>query len=38
MSDLHSYFIIWDQANSAGDKQKLHNKNCDKARRRVKLG
>jgi hypothetical protein len=31
LSHLHSYLIIWDQANSAGDNKKLPNKNCDEA-------
>jgi hypothetical protein len=31
LSDLPSYLIIWDQAISAGDNRKLHNKNCDEA-------
>jgi hypothetical protein len=38
LSDLHSYLIVWDQVNSAGDNQKLHNKNCDEAPTCVELG
>jgi hypothetical protein len=38
VSDLHSYLIIWDQAVSAGDNKKLHNKNCDEAPTCVELG
>jgi hypothetical protein len=38
LSDLHSYLITRDQANSAGDNKKIHNKNCDKARTCVELG
>jgi hypothetical protein len=30
--------IIWDQATSAGDSKRLHNKNCDEARTCVELG
>jgi hypothetical protein len=38
LSDLHSYVIIWDQVNSAGNNKKLHNKNCDEAPTCVELG
>jgi hypothetical protein len=38
LSDLPSYLITRDQANSAGDKKKIHNKNCDEARTCVELG
>jgi hypothetical protein len=29
---------MWDQNNSAGDNNKIYNKNCDKARTCVELG
>jgi hypothetical protein len=38
LSDSHSYLIIWDQANSAGDNEKVCNKNCDRARACVEVG
>jgi hypothetical protein len=38
LSDLQSYLIIWDQAISAGDNKKLHNKNCAEAPTCVDLG
>jgi hypothetical protein len=38
LSDLHSYLIIRDQANSAGNNKKIHSKNCDKSRTCVELG
>jgi hypothetical protein len=33
----YSYLIAWEQANSEGDKKKIYNKNCDKARPCVEL-
>jgi hypothetical protein len=36
-SDSHSYLIIRDQADSAGDNKKIYNKNCDKARTCVEV-
>jgi hypothetical protein len=38
LSDLHSYIITRDHANSAGDNKKVYNKSCDKARTCVELG
>jgi hypothetical protein len=37
LSDLHSYLIVRDQANSAGDNKKIYNKNCDRAGTYVEL-
>jgi hypothetical protein len=38
MSNLQSYLITRDQANSAEDNKKAYNNSCDKARTCVELG
>jgi hypothetical protein len=38
LSDIQSYLITRDQANSAGDNKEVYNKSCDKARTCMELG
>jgi hypothetical protein len=38
LSDLHSYLLTRNQANSAGDNNDVNNRNCDKACTCVELG